>query len=177
MLKGWCSDAKTYISNSNATWRRTLATVMKCQNGAVLAMAAHAMSAHFGVDIPALCVMSYVTMHSRGKVLKPDERRKTKQRMTGFLKCPNLDLLGERGRRRGAAPRFKHRVGTPDVPAAWRGGGGSPAPADAAARAVIRGSAQLELTRIGQGEQHSGTARTHGARDLLQHRVVVLRKH
>ena len=81
-LKGWCSDAKSSISNANATWRRTLAAVMKCQNGAVLAMAAHAMSAHFGIDIPALCVMSYMTMHSKGKVLKPDEWRKTKQRMT-----------------------------------------------------------------------------------------------
>ena len=81
-LKGWCSDAKSSTSNANATWRRTLAAVMKCQNGAVLAMAAHAMSAHFGIDIPALCVMSYMTMHSKGKVLKPDEWRKTKQRMT-----------------------------------------------------------------------------------------------
>ena len=39
-LKGWCSDAKSNISNANATWRRTLAAVMKCRNGAVLAMAA-----------------------------------------------------------------------------------------------------------------------------------------
>ena len=35
-LKGWCSDAKSNISNANATWRRTLAAVMKCRNGAVL---------------------------------------------------------------------------------------------------------------------------------------------
>ena len=81
-LKGWCSDGKTNISNANATWRRTLAAVMKCRNEHVLAMAAHAMSTHFGVDIPALCVMNYVKMHSKGKVLKPDEWRKTKQRMT-----------------------------------------------------------------------------------------------
>ena len=81
-LKGWCSDAKSNISNANATWRRTLAAVMKCRNGAVLAMAAHTMSTHFDVDIPASCVMNYMTMHFKGKVLKPDERRKTKQRMT-----------------------------------------------------------------------------------------------
>ena len=35
-------------------------------------------------------------------------------RMRALLKCPNLDLLGGRGRPRGAAPRLKHRVGTPD---------------------------------------------------------------
>ena len=35
-LKGWCSDAKSNISNANATWRWTLAAVMKCRNGAVL---------------------------------------------------------------------------------------------------------------------------------------------
>ena len=71
-LKGWCSDAKSNISNANATWRRTLAAVMKCRNGAVLAMAAHAMSAHFSVDIPALYVENYMKMHAQGKVLKPD---------------------------------------------------------------------------------------------------------
>jgi hypothetical protein len=38
-LKGWCSDGKTDIGNSNATWRRTLALVMKCRNEHVLAMA------------------------------------------------------------------------------------------------------------------------------------------
>ena len=41
-----------------------------------------------------------------------------------LLNCPNLDLLGGRGHPRAAAPRLNHRVGTPDVSAAWRGGGG-----------------------------------------------------
>ena len=80
-LKGWCSDAKSNISNANAAWRRTLAAVMKCRNEHVLAMAAHAMSAHFGVDIPASCVENYVKMHSKGKVLKSDAHGRQKPRM------------------------------------------------------------------------------------------------
>jgi hypothetical protein len=81
-LKGWCSDAKINIRNPNATWRRTLAAVMKCRNGAVLAMAAHTMSTHFDVDIPAPCVMNYMTMHFKGKVLKSDAHGRQKPRMT-----------------------------------------------------------------------------------------------
>ena len=85
-LKGWCSDVKGTLSNmghhSAAPWRKTLAAVMKCQNENVLAMAAHAMATHFGVDVPALCAVNYVKMHCKGKVLKSDAQRRQKPRMT-----------------------------------------------------------------------------------------------
>ena len=85
-LKGWCSDVKGTLSNlghhSAAPWRKTLAAVMKCRNEKVLAMAAHSMSTHFGVDVPALCAVNYLKMHCKGKVLKSDAQRKQKPRMT-----------------------------------------------------------------------------------------------
>jgi hypothetical protein len=85
-LKRWCSDAKGALGNlahqGRAQRRKELAAVMKCQNEHVLAMAAHAMSAHFSVDIPALCVENYMKMHAQGKVLKPDAYSRLKPRMT-----------------------------------------------------------------------------------------------
>jgi len=85
-LKRWCSDAKGTLGNlahqGRAQWRKELAAVMKCRNEHVLAMAAHAMSAHFSVDIPALCVENYMKMHAQGKVLKPDAYSRLKPRMT-----------------------------------------------------------------------------------------------
>lgn len=81
-LKRWCSDTKSNIRNLNATWRRTLTAVMRCRNKAVLAMAAHAMSAHFDVDIPALCVENCMKMHAKGRVLKSDAHGRQKPRMT-----------------------------------------------------------------------------------------------
>ena len=85
-LKRWCSDAKGALGNlahqGRAQWRKELAAVMKCQNEHVLAMAAHAMSAHFSVDIPALYVENYMKMHAQGKVLKPDAYSRLKPRMT-----------------------------------------------------------------------------------------------
>ena len=81
-LKGWCSDGKTNIGNPNAGWRRELKAVMKCRNEHVLAMAAHAMSTHFSVVIPVLCVENYMKMHAQSKVLKTDGQRHKRPRMT-----------------------------------------------------------------------------------------------
>ena len=85
-LKTWCSDAKGSLGNlshaANAEWRVTLAQVLVCRNEHVVALAAHAMSMHFGVDIPAQCVMNYVKMHAQGKVQKKNAGRKLKPRMT-----------------------------------------------------------------------------------------------
>jgi hypothetical protein len=86
VLKRWCSDAKGALGNlahqGRARWRKELTAVMKCRFEHVLAMAAHAMSAHFSVDIPALHVENYMKMHAQGKVLKSDAYSKQKPRMT-----------------------------------------------------------------------------------------------